>query len=477
MTLVALGISVISHLIKGLDYEEASLAGSLMIVLWLMRAHFHARSDTPSIQQGLRILAGAALFTLAYGVTGFYLLDHHYSVNFGFWAALRQTLTMFTQFYDPGLTPTTQLGRFFANSIYIIGAFTFGYAGWMLLRPVFIRELATIAERERAREIVEKFGHSSLARMLLFDDKRYFFTLGGSVLGYALIGRTAVVLGDPVGPDTDAALAINEFKDFCQGNDWLPVFYQTLPQTLELYKQVGFDTLCVGEEAIVNLETFTLEGKERKPLRSPINKLTRAGYKTSVYQPPLPDHLIDELRAISDEWLTMMHGSEKKFSLGWFDADYIRNSAVGAVHTPDGWISAFVNLTPEYQLSEISIDLMRHRREIENGTMEFLFVSLFQWAKAQGYQGFNLGLSPLSGVGEKLNDPAIERVMHFIYEHINRFYNFKGLHNFKEKFVPEWSPRYLIYPGGAHLGQAWLAVVQADAGDEIFPWRLLKTKS
>ena len=96
--------------------------------------------------------------------------------------------------------------------------------------------------------------------------------------------------------------------------------------------------------------------------------------------------------------------------------------------------------------------------------MEFLFVSFFQWAKSQGYQGFNLGLSALSGVGEQADDPTIERVMHWVYEHVNQFYNFKGLHSFKEKFQPHWSPRYLIYPGLANMAQAWLAVVQANSG-------------
>ncbi len=138
-------------------------------------------------------------------------------------------------------------------------------------------------------------------------------------------------------------------------------------------------------EGIVNLETFTLEGKAGKHLRTPVNKLTNAGYKFVVHQPPIPMNLLKELRAISDEWLTSMHGSEKRFSLGWFEDDYIRNSPIAAVHMPEGWISAFANLIPEYQANEVTIDLMRHRREIENGTMEFLFVSLFQWARDQGY--------------------------------------------------------------------------------------------
>ena len=109
-------------------------------------------------------------------------------------------------------------------------------------------------------------------------------------------------------------------------------------------------------------------------------------------------------------------------------------------------------------------DLMRRRKNAENGTMEFLFISLFEWARAQGSQGFNLGLSSLSGVGEQPQDPAAERLMHFVYEHINQFYNFKGLHSFKEKFHPRWSPRYLIYPSASNLPQAWLAVVEANSG-------------
>jgi phosphatidylglycerol lysyltransferase len=464
LTLGVLGISIIGHLVKGLDYEEALLAGGLMLMLWLMRAHFHARSDRPSIQQGLRVLGGALVFTLVYGITGFFLLDRHYSVNFGFWAALRQTTVMFTQFYDPGLVPMTHFGRFFASSIYTVGAISLGYAGLMLLRPVFLRDPASHQERTRAGGIVEKFGCSSLARFLLFDDKRYYFSPGGSLIGYALVGRTAVSLGDPVGPDRDLLPSIQAFAALCQRDDWLPVFYQTQPATLEAYKQAGFDAICIGEEGIVNLETFTLEGKESKPLRAPINKLNNAGYKFIVHHPPIPDALLEELRAISNEWLTMMHGSEKRFSVGWFDDEYIRNSPVGAVHAPEGWVTAFANFVPEYQRNEITVDLMRRRHQVENGTMEFLFVGLFQWAKTQGYSGFNLGLSALSGVGEGAGDPAIERVMHWVYEHVDQFYNFKGLHSFKDKFHPDWSPRYLIYPGPADLAQAWLAVMGANSG-------------
>jgi len=163
------------HLFKGLDYEEAFLAAILVGILVYLRPYFHARSDPPSIQQGLRMLAAALLFTIAYGVTGFYLLAQHFRFAFGHWAALRQTMVMFTQLYDPGLQPVTGFGRYFADSIYIVGAVTMGYAFLMLLRPVLNHHPATDDERSSAWEIVKSYGNTSLARYALLDDKKFFF--------------------------------------------------------------------------------------------------------------------------------------------------------------------------------------------------------------------------------------------------------------------------------------------------------------
>jgi phosphatidylglycerol lysyltransferase len=467
LTLIILLVSAASHIVKGLDYEEAGL--SLAMAVWLVseRARFHARSDPPSVRQGLQTLGLALVFTLGYGAAGFYLLDRHFNVSFGLGAALRQTVVMFIQFYNPGLEPITGFGRYFADSIYVIGAATTGYALLMLIRPVLVRWPATRQERERARSIVQAYGRSSLAFLTLFEDKAYYFSPGGSVVAYAEHGRGAVALGDPIGPAEDLPAALTGFRDYCAGNDWQSAFYQTLPETLEAYRAAGYEALCVGHEGIVDLASFTLEGKDNKALRSALNRLTRLGHRTEIHSPPLPDNLLGELRSISDEWLTMVHGSEKRFSLGWFEDSYVRNCPVMVVHTPEGWISAFANVVPEYQRNEATIDLMRHRPEVENGTMDFLFVSLFEWARAQGYATFSLGLSSLSGVGEHADDPAVERAMHFIYQHVNQFYNFKGLHAFKEKYHPTWSPRYLIYPSAASLPGVLATMIRASSGDRL----------
>ncbi|HMR65896.1 MAG TPA: phosphatidylglycerol lysyltransferase domain-containing protein [Anaerolineae bacterium] len=467
LTLAALTVSIISHLVKGLDYEEALLAALLAGWLLYLRPHFHALSDTPSLRRGLLTLARVLLLTLAYGTAGFYLLDRHFSVNFSVPTALHQTILMFTQFYDPGLEPTTGFGRYFADSIYAVGAASLGYALFALLQPVIQRHPATPDERAQARTIIEAYGRSGLARMNLLPDKTYWFSPGGSVVAYAAKGSFAIALGDPIGPVEDAAAAIAGFKAFCARQGWQAAFYQTLPDYLDHYRAAGFDSLHIGDDGLVDLAGFSLAGGHNKSLRSTLNRLTKTGFRAKVHQPPLSDLLLEELREVSDEWLTLMHGREKRFSLGWFDDDYIRTGPIIAVYTPTGLISAFANIVPEYQRNEATIDLMRRRAEIENGTMDFLFISLIEWARGQNYASLNLGLSALSGVGDQPDDPQLERALHFIYEHVNQFYNFKGLHEFKEKFHPTWQPRYFVLPDLASLPAAGVALTRASSGDDF----------
>lgn len=468
LTLAVLAISIFVHLLKGLDYEEAILASLLLGLLIYTRSEFHALSDRPSVRQGLQIALASLIFTLIYGVIGFYLLDKHYSVRFGFWDALRQTVIMFVEFYNPSLQPVTRFGRYFADSIYTVGAVTMGYALLMMLRPVLARRLATDEERTRAWEIVRAYGHTSQARIALFDDKLFFFSEGGTVISYVVENRVALVLGDPIGPVKDAALSIESFKKFCSSNDWVPAYFQVMPAYLDLYQSAKYDFITIGQEAIVDLEKFTLEGSENKTLRNSFNKMVKLGYRYDVLQPPYSARMLRELNSISEEWLTTRGLAEMRFSLGWFDENYLNTCPILLVRDREGFIEAFANIMTEFQANEAAVDLMRYRRVTESGLMDFLFVSLFQWAHGQGFSTFNLGLSAFSGVGEDTSDPVVERTLHYMYRNVNRFYNFRGLHSFKEKFHPVWSPRYLVYPGVPNLPAVSAAVFSANLGGSPF---------
>jgi Uncharacterized conserved protein len=475
VTVGLLSLSIVVHLIKGLDVEESLLSGVLLFQLLVMRKSFTAQSDRPSIAQGIRVLLGALLFTLAYGTMGFYILDGRFevneqAVNFDFDRALFQTLAMFFTADDAGLVPKTRFAEFFADSIYGVGSVTLGYALLMLLRPVLLRDSASFSERNKAKEIVGKYGRTTLARLALLEDKSYYFSPSGkSTIAYVPKGRGAIALGDPIGPPEDRKEAIVGFQEFCDRNDWYPTFYQTLPDDLEIYYALGFRVVQIGEAAIVNLKDFTLKGKANQNLRTAINRLTKAGHQVKFYEPPLSSELMRQMKAVSDEWLQMVQGAEKQFSVGWFNETYLRETRVIAIHTPDGKISAFANMiSPGDRV--IGVDLMRRRTEVENGTMECLFASMLQHCQALGYAEFDLGLSALAGVGEAEQSGRLEKVLIYLSEHLSKFYNFQGLHSFKDKFGPRWEARYLVYPSLGSLPDVVVALIRADSGDRLLDY-------
>jgi phosphatidylglycerol lysyltransferase len=468
LTVGLLVVTITAHLIKGLDFEEASLGLGLLILLIVLRPSFHAATDRPSIRQGLLVLAAAILFTMIYSASGFYFLDKHFKVHYDLLSAFQQTIAMFTSFPNPNIEPLTRFAKYFADSIYTIAIGTLGFALLMLIRPVLVRLPATEEERKRAGAIVDRFGRTALARATLFPDKSYFFDPENTVTSFAASGRGAIVLGDPIGPETEIPEAILAFKKLCTKNDWIPAYASVLPDHLDSYRAAGLDVICIGYEAIVDLHQFTLEGSQNKGLRYEVNHMEKLGFHAEVHMPPLSDDLMWQLREISDAWLTMRHGGEMHFSNGWFDEDYIRNGLAIVVHAPDGTPTAFANLVPEYQKNELTIDLMRRYRQVEHGTMEYLFARMLQWSKDQGYDTFSLGLSAIVGVGEKPEDPRVEQALHTISEYIGQFYNFKGLHEFKEKFHPNWEPRYLAYPGAASLPPILTTLLRVHSGKISF---------
>lgn len=237
LTIVLLIISIASHLLKGLDIEE-TIPASLLLVL---RNSFTAQSDRPSIAQGVRVLMGALLFTLAYGTAGFFLMERQYQTQFDLPQALKQTLAIFFTGDNGGLQAATRFGSFFITSIYIVGATTITYAVWMLLRPVLLQVGGTDEEREQATKIIQQYGQSSLAHFCLLPDKSYYFSPSGkTVIAYVPKGRGAIALGDPIGAPEDLKDAIIGYQAYCDRHDWYPAFYQTLPDNLDLYKYFGF---------------------------------------------------------------------------------------------------------------------------------------------------------------------------------------------------------------------------------------------
>lgn len=322
----------------------------------------------------------------------------------------------------------------------------------IILRPNRLGALgATEAERDKLRGFLGETGGNLLTHMLFAGDKSFFWACGGRVLfPYSLIRNKFVVLGDPIGPAPLLYDGIQECQRFADLYDLEVVFYQVSPANLPIYHEHGYRFFKLGEEALVDLANFTLAGKANTSLRNVKNRFEREGFHFEVLQPPHDPQLLGRLQRISDEWLDGRR--EKGFSLGWFDPAYLQESPIAILATADGQEIAFASLAPSYDdRRTMSVDLMRHLRKTPNGTMDFLFIRLLEWSREQGYAVFNLGMAPLSSVGQANMALREEKLANRVYNYGGHWYGFKGLRHYKEKFSPRWEPRYLAYPARVTL--------------------------
>ncbi|RDV84822.1 bifunctional lysylphosphatidylglycerol flippase/synthetase MprF [Ammonifex thiophilus] len=474
LTCLLLGLVALLHLLKGLDYDAALVNLVALGLLLLLRRNYTVASDPASLGQALLFIALLGCLLFLYGLCGFYLLDRHFGAHFGWLASARETARVLFLGTPPSEAPRTYRARWFLDSLWLGEMLTLAYGVALVFRPVLYRQRIRPEEVRQVGEILERWADSTLAFLLLLPDKSYFFSPSRrSVVGYTVVGNVAIALGDPVGPPEEKEETIKAFASFCRNHDWHPVFFQVGEDYLPLYRAAGFELLKIGEEAVIDLRTFSLEGRERKSLRHAIRRAERQGCRVEFYQPPLPEELLHRLKAISDAWLASKQGTEKRFSLSWFDYQYLRTCPVAVVRDGTGKEVAFANIVPTYRGKTGTIDLMRRLPEAPPGAMELLIVSLAEYFRRQGMEGFSLGLAPLAGL-ESFQDRLPEKTAHLIYEHFNFFYGFKGLRQFKDKFRPRWEPRYMAYTAPWLLPKIALAIVRANAGGSLWGyWRTL----
>jgi len=208
--------------------------------------------------------------------------------------------------------------------------------------------------------------------------------------------------------------------------------------------------LKIGEEALVDLSTFSLDGRSKKWFRHVVRKLEEEGYIFDIVPQESVAGILPELKVISDDWLLTKNTREKSFSLGCFNETYLRETPIAVVRSSER-IVAFANVWATGGKQELSVDLMRYSHLAPSCIMDYLFACIMLWGGNNGYRVFNLGMAPFAGMETRPVAPLWNRMGAFLYKHGENFYNFQGLRQYKDKFDPVWKPKYLATPGGFSL--------------------------
>lgn len=318
----------------------------------------------------------------------------------------------------------------------------------LLLRAPRIRPARPNADTLAAAEAVVMAGDNPDAAFALTGDKTILMSDDHQAfVMFAACGNSWLSYGAPVGESEAAEEVGFTFVDAARRAGARPVFYETGPSSVPLMLSLGMTPHKMGEEAVIDLTRFSLDGPARKKLRTSHARAGRDGLSLQLVMPPHSDELLARLRVISDQWLSAKRSREKGFSVGRFGACWLNRWPLALVCLGDE-IVAFANLLVTENRSRAAIDLMRHVSRAPAGTMEFMFTALMLRLKQDGYTALSLGMAPLSGLSPERSGLLWDRFGAFLYRNGGTFYNFEGLRAFKSKFDPEWVPHYIATPSG-----------------------------
>lgn len=313
--------------------------------------------------------------------------------------------------------------------------------------------------KEAIDNILENYKGSPLTHLMYLEDKYVFLNKEKNVLiQYQKYADKLIALGNPIGEKHDFISAIEEFYQLADKYGYTPIFYQVDIEMIPTLHEYGYQFMKLGEEGIVDLTNFSIAGKKTRGLRAGYNKIAKAGYTFEVVNPKFSKELIEELKEISDEWLNGK--SEKGFSMGFFDEDYLNLDTLFIVRDENSKIKCFANMMPMYDNKRsLSIDLMRYSNDSLVGIMDFMFLNIIEYGKANGYKNFNIGMAPLSNVGTSKFSFVSERIAAQLSVYGQNFYSFVGIRNFKEKYTKQWIPKYLAYRRNSSLPFTMLQVI------------------
>lgn len=450
LTVLLLMAGALLSLLKGGDYEEAMALAFTCLVLVSARKQFYRQSS---------LLAQPFTGVWAAGI-GMVLAASAWLVYF----SNRHAIYLGQSWWEFALySEASRSLRALAGGAGLVGLF-----GWYrLLKPMqpamAVSDLKAI---ERARPLVER-SRATYANLALRGDKYLLFSeAGDAFLMFGRSGRSWIAMGDPIGSASGVRELLWEFHDLCDRFDRWCVFFEVSTTWRELYAELGLGFTLLGEEARIPLQDFRIDAPSKRRLRHACSRLRRDGYSFEIVACEKVSALLPELRAISDAWLADKASNEKGFSNASFDAHYLEQFPVAIVRNNDQ-IAAFANIWLGAAKEELSVDLMRHLPSAPNGTMDFLFCEIMSWGKAHGFEWFNLGMAPLSGLNRDSESTLWHHFGTLVYRHGEHFYNFDGLRHYKEKFDPVWRPLYLASPGGIALPAILVNVASLMAGSML----------
>ena len=453
-----LGLTALD-LLKGLDVEAAAGSVGAAVVLWLGRHSFCVRHDPDTLRAALRrvpLLAAASL--LLCGLAMWIAAPE--SACFG--TILRATGDALLWQVGP-LDFHRELGHL-DEAIGFAGLLTLVWCAYVLFRPLAVpRVLPGIEVRRAARDVVRRHGSDTLAYFKLRRDQHYLFSPDRQAfLGYRVEADVLLVSGDPVGPEAAIPSLLRELSLFAETRGLRLAALGAGELVRPLWEQLGLRSMYLGDEAVVETGSFSLEGRAIRKVRQSVTRLEKHGYRAELVRlGQLSDAELAELEAVSVSW--RRGDVERGFTMS---LDELRredhgDSLVVLGRDAEGHIGGFLHFAPSYGRAAVSLSLMRRRLDTPNGLMEFLVARGLELLRERGVEEASLNFAAFARFVHAPRGWA-ERVAGRGLLIADACFQIERLHRFNAKFFPRWEPRYLMYERVQALPRVGLAALWVE---------------
>ncbi|HWE57326.1 MAG TPA: phosphatidylglycerol lysyltransferase domain-containing protein [Acidimicrobiales bacterium] len=505
-------VVAVLHVIKGVDVEEAVVALGAAGLLYLYRSSFEARTDVIGLARGLSTVLTAAVLVIVAGTLGVEfstVIDHtrhHQVIRVSWWHALQASL--YRMVGDHHVAIPRRINDFLAPTMATATVGLVLALLAVLFRPVVARRFhleseapaparlsrpaaaarpAKVADGSvghgvdglaRARGVVDRHGSGTLDYFALRPDKDFFFW-GDTIVAHAVYGGVCLVSPDPIGPVAEREEAWRAFRRYVDGQGWALGGLGIGEDWLPIYRASGMHDLYVGDEAVVRVDRFTLEGGRFKGLRQAVNRVAKYGYRISFHDPSALDaELGEQLKEVMTK--SRRGDVERGFSmtLGRVFDEADSGLLLAVVHGPapegsaEGTLGppvAFCQYVPAPGIGGYSLDLMRRDDgEHPNGLIDFAVVETIREIKARGQKGLGLNFATMRAVlAGEAGEGMTQRVQAWLLRRMGDSMQIESLWKFNAKFDPDWQPRYAIYDAPENTLAVAIAVARAESFWEL----------
>ena len=466
---VLLAVSAVVHVIPFREGRIVTAVVSAFLVgaLIYFRAEFYAVGDPRTRWRALWVFLGLVVADVAIGLT-YILLARGLAQDYSLWQRSVHVVYGLVGVSGPVHFVPDRSSDLFSLLTSALGLFTLVVTAYLFFRPARPAGRLGQQDAERVRELLKKQGdRDSLGYFTLRSDKSIIWSpTGKSCIGYRVVSGVMLAGGDPLGDPEAWPGAIHAFLDEAARHAWVPAVMGCGEHAAEVWCREGdLTALELGDEAIVEVAGFSLQGRAMRNVRQMVARVERSGYVADVRRAgDVGCEQIGEFARQAGSWRG--NPTERGFSmaLGRLGAPGDENCVI-ATATEDGVLRGVLHFVP-WGADGLSLDLMRRDRSAQPGVNDFLIVETIKAAESLGIKRISLNFAVFRSAlerGERIGAGPVLRLWRGILLFASRWFQIESLYKFNAKFTPAWVPRFFVFPGASDAPRVGLAALEAEA--------------